>query len=200
MPSTLETPAQLHALAADVHAALSAGEQAPPMGVREVRIDGETFQFPYRTYYVPSRLRQIVDSLDNQARAFSLGMCTRHWDGHVREWAATELDPTAYPWARAFAVQLLGEYVVEIAKVIEAKVNRSGAAPYLSFVRENRAFLAITKRRATSYWDCYYRSQYKQLREFPNYRLATLLEAAPRECGLTPRSTGPATASAVSPA
>lgn len=105
-------------------------------------------------------------------------MCTRHWDGHVREWAAKELEPTSYPWARAFAIQLLGEYVVEIAQVIEAKINRTGTTPYLSFASENLAFLATTKRRATSYWDCYYRSEYKQLAEFPNYRALSVLQAA----------------------
>jgi hypothetical protein len=198
MQTTLATPMQLHALAAEIQTRLSSEEMTPPRGVREVRIDGETFQFPYRTYYAPSRLRQVVDSLDGQARAFGLALCTRHCDGYVREWAATELDPTAYPWARAFAVQLLGEYVVEIARVIEAKVNRSGTAPYLAFVEENSGFVATTKSRATSYWDCYYRAQYRQLSEFPSYRVATLLEAAARKPRLTHRSVDPATASTVS--
>jgi hypothetical protein len=178
MPLILETPAVLRGLAVDVQAALSIGEQAAPMGVREVRIGDETLQFPYRTYYSPSRLKQVAESFDEQARAWSLAMCTRHWDGHVREWAAKRLEPTSYPWARAFAVQLLGEYVVEIAKVIEGKVSSAGTASYLSFAKENLAFLATTKRRATSYWDCYYRSQYTRLGEFPNYRTVCALQAA----------------------
>jgi hypothetical protein len=177
MPLALVTPTELRALAAEVQVALSVGEQAPPAGMREVRIGGEVLQFPYRTYYPSHGLRQAVESLSGQARAWGLGMCTRHWDGRIREWAATELEPTSYPWARAFAVQLLGEYVVEIAKVIEAKVGRTGTTPYLSFGRDNLAFLATTKRRATSYWACYYRSQYRQLNEFPNYRVISALQA-----------------------
>ena len=178
MSPTHTTPEELRTLAAEVQAALTIGEQAPPAGVREVRIGGEILQFPYRTYFSRDRLRQVVESLDGEARAWSLAMCTRHWDGHIREWAATELEPTRYPWAPAFAIQLLGEYVVEIAKVIEAQVDRTGAALFVSFATENSAFLATTKRRATSYWACYYRSQYEQLEEFPNYKVVNALQAA----------------------
>jgi hypothetical protein len=178
MPLALATPTELRSLAVDVHGALSVGEEAPPVGLREMHIGEQTLQFPYRTYYSSGRLKKVVESFDGEARAWGLAMCARHWDGHVREWAAKDLDPTSYPWAPAFAIQLLGEYVVEIAKVIEAKIGSTGTAPYIPFVGENLAFLATTKCRATSYWDCYYRSQYKQLSEFPNYRAVSVLQAA----------------------
>jgi hypothetical protein len=157
---------------------LSVDEVSPMAGVREVQIDREILQFPYRTYYLSSSLNRVIDSLGGEGRMYALAMCTRHWDGYIRQWAATELEPTSYPWARAFTIQLLGEYVVEIAAVVEAKLKDTGPTPYLPFARENKAFLAITKNRAASYWNCYYRHEYKNLSEFPNYRVIHALEVA----------------------
>jgi hypothetical protein len=178
MPLALAAHRKQSRLFAEVQLSLSVDEQWPVMGVREVQIDGETLHFPYRTYYSSSTLNRVIESTEDESRMYALAMCTRHWDGYVRQWAATELDPISYPWARAFAIQLLGEYVVEVAAVIEAKIEGTGLPPYLSFARENAAFLAITKRRATSYWDCYYRREYKSLGDYPSYRAIHAIQQA----------------------
>lgn len=173
-------PSELRPVADEVLAALRVGEVAPPAGVREVRVQGEVFQFPYRTYYAPDTLQSVVGSCAGTARTFALGMCTRHWEGRIREWAVKEMDPTSQAWAPAFAIQLLGEYVLEIAQVVEAKISSAGTGLYLSFAAQNLAFLEVTERRAVSYWNCYYRPMFKEISEFPNYRAVIALKAAAR--------------------
>jgi len=56
-----------------------------------------------------------------------------------------------------FVVQLLGEYVAEIAEVIEAHLGGLSRHLYAEFFRENPSFVALTQTRAMSYWNCYYR-------------------------------------------
>jgi len=38
---------------------------------------------------------------------------------------------------------------------------------FRAFARENPAFMATTRRRATSYWDCYYRMGFPTLQTYP---------------------------------
>lgn len=71
------------------------------------------------------------------------------------------------PWAVPFVVQLLGEYVIEIVELIEAAFPAVNAGRFSEFVLENPKFIATTRRRATSYWDCYYRSRFPELRTYP---------------------------------
>jgi len=180
MALAFSTPNELAPVLNEVQAVLSVGELFPPRGIREARISGEVLEFPYRTYYSTANLKHVISAFDKQAEMLCLALCSRHHDGHIRQWAITALDFSSYPWVPAFAVQLLGEYVVEVALVVEAKMARAGLSSFVPFCRENLAFLATTKRRATSYWDCYYRSDYSVLSAFPNYRAVHALQAEAR--------------------
>lgn len=74
------------------------------------------------------------------------------------------------PWAAPFIVQLIGEYVIEIVEVIASAVSTLSeldAARYSQFALENPAFMATTRRRATSYWNCYHRSRFPKLCAYP---------------------------------
>lgn len=67
-------------------------------------------------------------------------------------------------------MQLLGEYVVEIGKVIEERMATMGIQAFVDFAKENPGFVQTTRRRAISYWDCYYRCDYPRMQDFPSYR------------------------------
>lgn len=74
------------------------------------------------------------------------------------------------PWVVPFVVQLIGEYVVEIVEAAAATViSEASAAEFAGFVRENPAFIATTRRRVVSYWDCYYRSRFPTLESYPAF-------------------------------
>ena len=70
-------------------------------------------------------------------------------------------------WAVPFVVQLIGEYVVEIVEAVRAGLPAVNKETYGEFVRENPQFMATTKRRVVSYWDCYYRVRYPDIRTYP---------------------------------
>ena len=170
MHRLLQTPTHLHALARQVESELAVGEVHAPMGERTTLVGGEALSFPYRVYYSGKTMAAATPGLHGDALAMGLCLSTRHWDGHVREAAIRNLDLFERPWTIPFAVQLLGEYVVEIGKVVETQMTKLGLQPFLDFARENPNFVQTTRRRATSYWACYYRSDYKTLADYPCYR------------------------------
>jgi hypothetical protein len=99
----------------------------------------------------------------NRLGTAMLYLGTRHWDGYVREECVRQLVGIDRPWVVPFVVQLLGEYVLEIVDVVAAAIPGVNAAQFSEFVRENRGFMATTRRRMTSYWDCYFRGRFPTL-------------------------------------
>ena len=179
MHRLLQMPPPLQALAQQVESGLAVGEVHAPMGERTAQVGGEALSFPYRVYYSSDAMTEVTRGLHGDALAMSLCLATRHWDGHVREAAIHDLDLFGRPWAIPFAVQLLGEYVVEIGKIVEAQMAKVGLQPFFEFARENPNFIQTTRRRATSYWACYYRSSYKTLGEYPCYRAVQTICSPP---------------------
>lgn len=178
MHRLLQTPACLQTLAKQVESRLSVGELHAPAGERTTLVGGEKLVFPYRVYYTPDRIAEAARDSQGEALALTLCLASRHWDGHVREAAIRNLDLFGRPWVIPFAVQLLGEYVVQVGKAVEERITELGVQPFLNFARENTDFIETTRRRATSYWDCYYRNEYKTLEDFPCYRAIHAIRSA----------------------
>jgi hypothetical protein len=178
MRRCLHTPSQLRELALAVDAALSVGEARAPQGERTVQIAGEALVFPYRVYYAPDRLDSVARSLDGDARVFALCLASRHHDGRIREAAARDPHFHPKPWSIPFSTQLLGEYVVEIGAAVEDQMRRFGVTPFVEFARENPDFMEVTRRRAVSYWNCYYRPAYDGLQEYPCFRALQAIDSA----------------------
>ena len=181
MHRCLHTPIQLREPAHRVEAALSVGEIHTPLGDRTVRVGGEELVFPYRVYYTPDRIESVARSCEGDAKVLVLCLASRHHDGHIREAAVRDSRFDLNAWSIPFAIQLLGEYVVEIGTAVEDQVSKFGTEPFVNFARENRAFMETTRRRAISYWDCYYRSVYKNLSEYPCFRALQSIHAASSE-------------------
>ena len=72
-------------------------------------------------------------------------------------------------WAVPFVVQLVGEYVIEIVDVIESALPLVNSRHFGEFARENSAFMATTRHRVTSYWDCYFHQRFPALRDYPGF-------------------------------
>lgn len=133
----------------------------------QVNIRGELLSAPARLYGSPNDLRDSIEKASGDSRTLALCLGTRHSDGHVREECARRLIPTDRPWAAPFLVQLLGEYVIEIVEVIAEAVQQGTIQNLTDFARENPTFMAITRQRATSYWDCYFRSRFPSRQTYP---------------------------------
>lgn len=99
---------------------------------------------------------------------------SRHADGFVREERLRRILSVKNAWIPPFVIQLAGEYVVEILRVIEQAIPRLDRALYGEFVANNPEFISGTKQRIVSYWDCYYRS-FRPV-EYPGFRIQAFLE------------------------
>ena len=162
-------PAELQPIASVLLPALAVGEQWPAHQGFIVRVQSERLSAPYRVYYEPARLRATIQSSSKEVRALALCLGTRHWDGFVREECIRQLVGEDHPWVVPFAVQLIGEYVLEIIQVVAAGLGRVNAVAYGEFVHENPDFMATTRRRVTSYWNCYYRSRFPEREAYPGF-------------------------------
>ena len=158
-------------------AAITALPQSPhPFSAFPVRVAGESLLIPQRIYHDPlaisvgSRLglgsqtqKEILDSL------FS-----RHVDGFVREKRLSRILRSDRVWIPPFVIQLAGEYVVEILRLIEQAIPELDPTVYREFVLQNPEFIGKTKQRIVSYWNCYYRSIPRE--RYPGFPIYNFLE------------------------
>ena len=74
-------------------------------------------------------------------------------------------------WIPPFVLQLLGEYVLEIIRVVQAHSAVLKRSEYRRFIIENPAFLQLLKQRIISYWNCYYRAMFPRLKDYPAFQI-----------------------------
>jgi hypothetical protein len=161
-------PVALQPLASSIMRDLRANEIASetPDGFSVLVGDGR-LSAPYRVYYLPPDLRSVIARSSGETQALALCLGTRHWDGFIRQECLGQLVDAERPWTAPFIVQLLGEYVVEIAQVILAALQEGYVAGLAQFVIDNPSFMVTTRQRVVSYWNCYYRRQFPSLQDYP---------------------------------
>ncbi|WP_049456049.1 hypothetical protein [Stenotrophomonas maltophilia] len=174
----LDVPASLHDIACDLQQRLQRIELQPSNGDYRLLIGGETLRFPYRIYADGTRLSRLACSLHGDARLLCLCLITRHPDGFARQRAIEAMGPIAAPWALAFHLALLNEYVEEIALAIDHQVRQIGLTAYAPLIRENPLFFERCIQRAASYWNAYHRQRHPTLRTFPAHRLLLKMRRA----------------------
>jgi hypothetical protein len=170
-------PVELQPAASALLNAMTASELAPAHQGFQVTVRGELLSAPARLYWSPSDLRALIDKATGDSRTLALCLGTRHWNGYVREECLRQLISTDRPWAAPFLVQLLGEYVIEIVEVIAEAVRQATLQNLSDFARENPKFMAITRQRATSYWDCYFWSGFRSLQTYPAITALNAIDA-----------------------
>ncbi|MGH7790165.1 MAG: hypothetical protein ACRERC_25080 [Candidatus Binatia bacterium] len=131
-----------------------------------VVVGGESLHIPSRVYFPVPDERALARHSDS-GRVLLGCIYTRHHDGHVREKFLAEIISSPLNWVPPFVIQLLGEYVIEIHRLILCSAGYLGQATYTQFVAENPQFIRLTRQRAASYWDCYYRGALRTLDDYP---------------------------------
>ena len=126
--------------------------------IGDVIVSGEPVLIPSRTYSAEPA-EESVENLGTEARLVLACWYSRHYSGFVREQATRRIVDVERQWVAPFVVQLLGEYVIEIAEVIEEAVEGLSPKLYQDFARENPSFLQLTRQRVVSYWVTFYRSR-----------------------------------------
>lgn len=148
-----------------------------PGDVGPIFVAGERIGIPHRIYS-PEPAEAQLEALSPLHRRLVACLYTRHHDGFVREKHLRELLTVAEPWVVPFVVQLVGEYVLEIVLLLGSRAPLFQQPSFISFAHANPDFLQLTKQRATSYWGCYYRHRYPELRDYPGIKLIEALERA----------------------
>jgi hypothetical protein len=143
----------------------------------QVWVRGEVIDIPYRVYYRESQVLICANRTGVQG-LIALCLGTRHHDGYLREKCVKRLLEIEEPWVVPFLIQLVGEYVVAIVRLIEQALPNLNTALYTEFIAANRAYFETIGRRTISYWDAYYRYEYSNSREYPGRKIHSTLHRA----------------------
>jgi len=142
-----------------------------------VHLGSELLSIPSRIYYDPHGLQAMrLTRLESEILDCLL---TRHHDGFVRQKHLVRIIRSQNAWVPCFVFPLVGEYVVEILRVIQENLTYLETPIYRDFVRANPEFLNLTEQRVVSYWDCYYRSIKKQ--GYPGFLILDFLKAITKD-------------------
>jgi hypothetical protein len=153
-----------------------------PVDPFEVLVGRQLLRIPYRIYEDPPLGK--LDDLSELARGVLHCLFTRHHDGHVRQRYAEKVVSIDADWVAPFIVALAGEYVVEIVDAVRvglADLDTTGTwqrRQYGRFVADNPDFITLTRQRAASYWDCYYRRRYPESSRYPAAQVLASLRSA----------------------
>lgn len=125
-----------------------------------VEIGKETLWIPNRIYHDPTLID--LGSLTPTQMELLACLLTRHHSGFVREEYLSSILGFNEEWVPPFVLQLVGEYVIEIIRLIRDNLDRPDPEIYGQFLIHNPAFYRTTKSRVLSYWDCYYRGERRE--------------------------------------
>ena len=136
-----------------------------------IRIEGEPIRLIGRLFCPELPDRQMRGLTERQQLIASC-LYTRHHDGHVRQrhLAGVRGDE---PWLPHFVLQLISEYVIEIAEAALEQIDAIPVARYQAFAEENDEFMALVRSRVVSYYDAYMRPS--RFDSTPAYRFLTSL-------------------------
>ena len=143
-----------------------------PDSIGPVVVNGEQLSIPFRVY-LRERESEDIKKFSERQRLILNAILSRSSNGFVRERCVIELLKSDEPWIPPFVLQLLGEYVLPIIRVVEDHSAVLKRSEYQRFVSENPAFLQLLKQRITSYWNCYYRAMFPRLKDYPAFQLAS---------------------------
>jgi len=144
-------------------------------GSFQVCLSKEKLTIPYRVYYDSKRL---IDTKGlNQIQKDILNcILTRHHDGFIREKCLIDILKSDKEWTSPFIFQLIGEYVLELDKIILNNLDKNNIHKLTKLIIDNPDFAEKTESRVISYWDCYYRNEYPKKEDFVGLKIIRLLK------------------------
>lgn len=144
---------------------------ASPDSIGPLLVNGEQLSIPYRVYFLEPE-PDGISALTDMQRLILTVILSRSSDGFVREKCVKELLHSEEPWIPPFVLQLLGEYVLPIIRVVADHSAVLRQPEYRRFVQDNPAFVQLLRQRIISYWNCYYRGTFPRLSDYPAFQIA----------------------------
>jgi len=141
-----------------------------------VELNNECLKIPYRIYAdIPDE--ELIQKLPIRQQQIISCVLTRHHNGYIRERHLKKILLINEPWIVPYISQLIGEYVIEILTEISNKLVRLEMKNFNRFFDDNPKFYYITKQRVRSYWDCYYKEEYKVFNDYIGNKIITHFES-----------------------
>jgi hypothetical protein len=134
--------------------------------------DGETIHTPDRFYGEEISIKKFEELTEIQKNILHC-IYSRSCNGYTRQKHVEELlaIKNIPPWAIPYIIKLCGEYVMEILEIINNKILSIDTQLILEFVDNNKHFICLQYAHMVSYWNCYYRYEYPNLKEYVGYLL-----------------------------
>lgn len=151
-----------------------------PDSIGPILLNGEQLSIPYRVYLLEAEPDRL-SALTSIQQLILSAILSRSSNGFLREKCVGKLLRSDEPWIPPFVLQLLGEYVLPIIRVLEDHSAVLKRSEYRRFVIENPAFFQLLKQRITSYWNCYYRAVFPRLRDYPAFQIAEFFDEVMRQ-------------------
>jgi hypothetical protein len=150
--------------------------------IRHVLVENEWLNLAGRIYNSEPD-QATVDAEAALVQAIISCVYTRSHDGYIREKHLRRILALKHPWAAPFLFQLVGEYVVEITRLIaDTSTALLANESYRALIRDNPDFLSLIWTRAVSYENCYYRGLYIPKEDFPAFRFLSQCCLPSRSC------------------
>ena len=131
--------------------------------------DNEKVQVPYRLLIdeVPE-----IKSLSLVQKMILHCIYSRSTNGYVRENHINAILQEDLPnWAMPFILKISDEYVVEILELTYNSLKEKDNSKIQDFCQINKSYLKYAYARMISYWNCYYRKEYKNLNKYIGKKL-----------------------------
>jgi len=151
-----------------------------PESIGPIVLNGQQLSIPYRVYVLEPEPNR-VSALTKIQQLILSAILSRSNDGFVREKCVGELLRSDEPWIPPFVLQLLGEYVLPIIRVVGDQSTVLKSSEYRRFLIENPAFLQLLKQRIASYWNCYYRAVFPRLKDYPAFQMIESFDEVMRQ-------------------
>lgn len=131
--------------------------------------DNEHVQVPYRLLIdeVPE-----IQSLSLVQKMILHCIYSRSTNGYIRERHIKAILQEDLPnWTIPFILKISDEYVVEILELTYNSLKEKDNSKIQEFCQNNKSYLKYAYSRMISYWNCYYRREYKNLNKYIGKKL-----------------------------
>ena len=133
--------------------------------------DSSVIKFPYRMYYINFPVENL-NKLSLQQEMILHCIYSRSCDGFVRQQHLQSLLLMDYAdWAIPYIVSLCDEYVIEILEMAYDILKEKDTERIKRFCLENVQSFCKSYNRMVSYWNEYYRCEYKNFHKYIGRKL-----------------------------
>ena len=136
------------------------------LGEERVVLRGESLIIPKRVYFGQYHTQSLTYLQEMMLNCF------------LREAYLRKVLQAKEDFTLPYIALLFGDYVYEILEVLAKSLSNKNKEKLRNFLAENPLFKKRIESRMVSYWDCYYRTLYPNLKEYIGYQLLKITNSS----------------------